>query len=155
MNKLVFCCSILFSSALVAQERSVASGGEASGTGGTVSYTIGLPDFQTYSGSNGTISGGVQQAYELLSVNVDEWDKDFILKLYPNPVTDCLVIEIPETDSDLSYHIISTEGKLVKSGKISDIKTSIDVNTLVSEGYFIEIRKNNQPVRHYQFIKVN
>ena len=155
MNKLIFCSSFLFCSSLMAQERSVASGGEASGTGGTVSYTIGLPDFQTYSGTSGTISEGVQQAYELLSVNVHEWDKDFILKLYPNPVTDYLIIEVPETDAELTYNILSHSGQLLKSGNLSEIKTSIEVRSFVSEGYFIEIRKNNQLVRHYQFIKVN
>lgn len=155
MNKLIFCSSFLFCSTLMAQERSVASGGEASGTGGTVSYTIGLPDFQTYSGSNGTISEGVQQAYELLSLNVNDWNKDFQVVFYPNPVTDYLVIEVPETDAELTYNILSHSGQLVKSGNLSEIKTSIEVRSFVSEGYFIEIRKNNQLVRHYQFIKVN
>jgi hypothetical protein len=155
MKRIIFYCSFLYCSSVLAQERPVASGGEASGTGGTVSYTIGLPDYLTYSANNGTLSQGLQQAYELLSLNVAEWNKDFKVAIYPNPVIDYLVIEIPETDPELSYHIISSEGKVVKNGRLSDIKTTVDLNAFVSEGYFIEIRKNNLPVRQYQFIKVN
>ncbi|MCP4553263.1 MAG: T9SS C-terminal target domain-containing protein, partial [Bacteroidetes bacterium] len=40
------------------------SGGEASGSGGAVSYSVGQVVCQTYSGTNGSVAEGVQQPYE-------------------------------------------------------------------------------------------
>jgi hypothetical protein len=49
---------------MFSQESLSTSGGEANGTGGTVSYSIGQVFYSTYSGSNGTLSEGVQQPFE-------------------------------------------------------------------------------------------
>ena len=53
---------------LFAQSQTTASGGEASGSGGTVSYTVGQTAYQTNVGTGGTVTEGLQQAYEIFSV---------------------------------------------------------------------------------------
>ncbi len=50
---------------LHAQESTTASGGEASGDGGTVSYSVGQVVYGTHSGTTGSVSEGIQQAYEI------------------------------------------------------------------------------------------
>lgn len=56
----------LFSLSLQAQEVILTSGGNASGSGGTVSYSIGQTFYTTYTGANGSASHGVQHPYETL-----------------------------------------------------------------------------------------
>jgi hypothetical protein len=52
-------CSI----GLFAQQGNVAAGGSGSGTGGSFTFSIGQPDFQTFSSAQGSISLGLQQVY--------------------------------------------------------------------------------------------
>jgi len=48
---------------LFAQQGTVAAGGEATGTGGTMSYSIGQVDYLMYSSSHGSLSLGLQQSW--------------------------------------------------------------------------------------------
>jgi len=50
---------------LQAQETIPASGGKASGSGGTASYSFGQVVYTTYTGTNGLVAQGVQQPFEI------------------------------------------------------------------------------------------
>ena len=50
---------------LHAQEAIITSGGDASGSTGSVSYTIGQVVYTTNTGTNGSAAQGVQQPYEI------------------------------------------------------------------------------------------
>lgn len=51
--------------ALQAQQTVPATGGVATGSGGTVSYTVGQVADTTQTGSGGTVTQGVQQPFEI------------------------------------------------------------------------------------------
>ncbi|MCK4748161.1 MAG: hypothetical protein KAT15_14025, partial [Bacteroidales bacterium] len=53
---------------LNAQEAIPATGGEANGSGGTVSYTVGQLLYHTQSANSGTVAQGVQQPFEILEL---------------------------------------------------------------------------------------
>lgn len=74
---------------LLSQETVSAGGKEATGTGGTVSYTIGQVVYTTNTGTNGSVVQGVQQPYEISVVTGLEEAEDISLEfsIYPNPVT--------------------------------------------------------------------
>lgn len=55
------CALALIGHASIAQQNTVAAGGEATGTGGTVSFSVGQLDAFTATGSGGTAQHGVQQ----------------------------------------------------------------------------------------------
>lgn len=48
---------------LLAQQGNVAAGGDATGTGGSMSYSIGQVDYLVYSSSQGSLSLGLQQTW--------------------------------------------------------------------------------------------
>ena len=50
---------------LQAQESTQTSGGEATGEGGTVNYTVGQVAYDTHTGTTGSVAEGVQQPYEI------------------------------------------------------------------------------------------
>ncbi|MBC8045268.1 MAG: T9SS type A sorting domain-containing protein [Fimbriimonadaceae bacterium] len=58
----MFCCAITY---VYAQAGTSASGGEGSGDGGKVSYTVGLVSYMTFIGSGGNIMQGVQHPYDV------------------------------------------------------------------------------------------
>ena len=70
---------------LLAQEVIPTSGGTASGSGGSASYTIGQMIYTTNNGVNGSVSQGIQQPYEISVVSgIEEHVKDFtpIVRFY-------------------------------------------------------------------------
>ena len=56
---------ILSSFRIMAQQAINASGANATGSGGSVSYSVGQVLYTTNSGSNGSSAQGVQQPYEI------------------------------------------------------------------------------------------
>ena len=79
-----------------AQKAIPASGGNATGTNGSVSYTVGQVLYTTNIGTNGSVAEGVQQPYEISVVVGIEQAKDInlICTVYPNPATDLLTLEV-------------------------------------------------------------
>ena len=80
---------VLSASVLFAQNAVTVSGGEANGNSGSVSYSIGQTFYSTNVGSNGQVSEGVQQPYEIYDVTeVQSTISDVIsLSAFPNPTS--------------------------------------------------------------------
>jgi len=118
---------------LQAQESVNATGGDASGSGGSVSYSVGQVAYQTYTRTNGSVSEGVQQPYEISVVTGLEEAKgiNFVVSAYPNPTTDYLTLSINDNVqtrhalSQLSFQLYDMNGKLLQSEKITGNQTSI------------------------------
>jgi hypothetical protein len=68
-----------------AQENANTSGGVATGSGGTVAYSIGQVAYTTNTGSNGSVDQGVQHAYEIFTVGIKETELNISLTAFPNP----------------------------------------------------------------------
>ena len=75
------------------------------------------------------------------------------IKIYPNPVQNILVIENPE-EIYSSLLISDANGKVVRSEKLSGVKSNIDFSKLPAGQYFIRLQgvKENKTV---EVIKVN
>ena len=129
---------------LQAQTSVNAAGENTSGSGGSASYSVGQVAYQTKTGTNGSVSEGVQQPYEISVVIEIEEAKgiNLMAAAFPNPTTDYLTLSINEFDiSNLSYQLYDFNGKLLQNKKITDTKTSIVMSNLVSANYFVKITK--------------
>jgi hypothetical protein len=141
---------------LQAQESVTATGGNASGSGGSVSYSVGQVVYQTHTGINGSVAEGVQQPYEISVVTGLKEAKgiNLICSAYPNPTTDYLTLSIDEFDfSNLSYQLYDINGKLLQSERISGNQTSIVMSSLVPAAYFVKIIQGNKEVKTFKIIK--
>ncbi|MDD3860464.1 MAG: T9SS type A sorting domain-containing protein [Bacteroidales bacterium] len=141
---------------LQAQESIIAAGGDASGSGGSTSYSVGQVVYTTNIGTSGSVSQGVQQPYEISVVTAIEEAKDINLSVtaYPNPTTAYLTLSINEFDiSNLSYQLYDMNGKLLQSEKITGTQTSIVMSNLVPANYFVKVIKGNDEVKTFKIIK--
>lgn len=158
-QKLTYLSIVCFATVLfncVAQQSPTASGGDATGTNGSVSYSVGQIVYLTSSGSNGSISEGVQQPFEISEVLGSEDFSNLItdIKIYPNPSTDVLTLNLINQDNlELDYQIIDNNGKLLTSDKIIANETNIDVAALPSSIYYLKITNVNKEVKTYKIIK--
>ena len=83
-----------------AQESSNSSGGNATGSGGTVAYSIGQVVYTTNTGSNGSVAQGVQHAYEIFTVGIKETELNISLTAFPNPTTENLTLQISDFNNE-------------------------------------------------------
>lgn len=147
---IVACCISYYS---FSQQNTVTSGGDASGAGGSYSYSIGQVDYINNSGSNGNVHEGVQQPYEFFNeVGLDE---EFLVvtNIYPNPSTDIIVVETDESRTDLEYMIYDANGKVLGSGEITSSKTEIDVSSFATGQYILKISNTQKIIESIKIIK--
>jgi hypothetical protein len=138
---------------LHAQESPTAAGGEATGTGGTASYSVGQVVYTTATGTNGSVAQGVQQPYEIsTTVGINESSINLEMSVYPNPTANYLTLKVDDT-KNLSYLLIDATGKVIKSNTISNVQTKIDLQHLAKAYYFVKVVNNNQLIKTFKVIK--
>lgn len=133
---------------LKAQEAIPASGGNATGAGGSVSYSVGQMVYTTSSGTSGSVAQGVQQPYEISVVTglINDNGIKLVFTAYPNPTTNFLILQIEgEAQSRYTAFLYNTTGVLLKSIKIADNETAIDMSNLVTATYFLKIVNTKNP----------
>lgn len=141
---------------LRAQEALPASGGNASGNGGTASYVIGQVLYTANTGTGGSESQGVQQPYEISAVTALDESRGITLRYsaYPNPVTDILTLRIEgETQMQFMASLFDINGKLLESKKTNGIETSIDMKNLVPAVYILKVTGNNKEIITFRITK--
>lgn len=138
-----------------AQESANSSGGDATGSGGTVAYSVGQIVYTTNTGSSGTVSQGVQHAYEIFTVGIKETGLNILLIAFPNPTTDNLTLQIQDYNNEkLSYQLFDMQGKWLSNGHIVAQQTQINMNNLPAATYFIHVvNQENKKVKSFKIIK--
>ena len=155
MKNIFLIITLLSSGIILAQESVNTSGSNASGTGGAVSYTVGQVAYTSSSGSNGSVSAGVQQAFTITATTgVDETNFNLDVSVYPNPTTDLLVLSINELTEDYSYQVIDLAGKRLTNGQLRNNQTQLDFSSYASGSYYVNIITNqNKQIKTFQVIK--
>ena len=129
-------------SGVYAQEAILAAGGNALGSGSSVSYSVGQLVYATNTGSSGSVAQGVQQPYEISVVSGIEQGKhmNLICMAYPNPTTDLLTLKTENYDNKvLSYLLYNVNGKLLESKKLTGNKTTISMANHAPATYLLKI----------------
>jgi len=127
-----------------AQQSVNAAGGNASGTSGSASYSIGQLVYTTNASGSGSVAQGVQHAYEIFPVG-NENTNNVTITTWPNPAAEILLVNIGNYNQEkLNYFMYDAEGKLVLSGQINAQQTKINTGQLASAIYFLTIINQQQ-----------
>jgi hypothetical protein len=138
---------------LHAQESLTATGGEATGTGGTASYSVGQVVYTTNTGTNGSVAQGVQQPYEIsTTVGINETSINLEMSVYPNPTKNYLTLKT-EDNSNLSYQLYDLQGKVIENKKVNANSTIITMEALPKASYFLTVTDNKKIVKTFKVIK--
>ncbi|MEM9722082.1 MAG: T9SS type A sorting domain-containing protein [Bacteroidota bacterium] len=140
---------------LQAQETPVASGGDAIGSGGTVSYAVGQVVYATDTGTNGSEAKGVQQPFEISVITgINELGIALGVSVYPNPTTTFLRLQVEsEKVGGLSYQLVDLQGKIITGKRIHANAAIIKMENLPKAAYFLRINNNLQTVKIFKIIK--
>lgn len=140
MNKIFiilafFMCAV----AVSAQTGVVTSGGDASGTGGSVSYSVGQVVYTTNTGTDGSVAQGVQQPYEISEiVAINDFEADWECLVFPNPANDFLIISHSHADN-CTFQLYDNNAQLIRNGKLDVGETNVPMRDLAPAVYFLRI----------------
>lgn len=140
---------------LLAQESANTAGGDATGSGGSVAYSIGQVVYTTETGSGGSLAQGVQQPYEVITVGVAQPGATVALTAFPNPATDQITLSMVNGSADgLSYQLFDLNGKLLQQAPIAASQIQLDMRHLAMATYFLKVtNEDNQPIQSFKIIK--
>lgn len=138
-----------------AQSNTLASGGTATGSSGTLSYSLGQIDYSTLTGSGGSLSEGVQQPFEIASLDADVYPNIILqMKVYPNPFETQIILSISDFTSEyLEYTVYDMQGKLLISNKISTVETSVSLENQQAATYLLQVTDSGQLLKTFIIIK--
>ena len=138
-----------------AQQATTATGGNASGSGGTVAYSVGQIVYTTHTGATGSVAQGVQQPYEIsIVLGIDNHSTNLGLSAYPNPTTNFLTLNVGNAElSTLNFQLYDILGKLIESRKIISSSETIAIENLPTATYFLKVTNNNNEVKTFKIIK--
>ena len=130
------------------------SGGQASGTNGTIDFSVGQLVYTFESGEEGSTWEGVQQPFEISVVtNISEGFYGVEASVYPNPTNGMLRIELPEDLGQVDFHLYNMNGQLVKKGQSEGPQSELSLTDLPSGAYLLGIFSKDVLNQQFTIIK--
>ncbi|MCK9339599.1 MAG: T9SS type A sorting domain-containing protein [Bacteroidales bacterium] len=160
MKKICLLTIVIMMTVLYANAQSslVGTGGEATGNGGSVSFSVGQIAVQSNGDGTTTISEGVQQPYEISVSGVDNYPNITLnAVVYPNPTLDIVRLTIDNFDlqgDNVSARLFDGNGKLIKELRIADCQTEIDMESLPSGTYYLNLFSAKQMLKSFKVVKM-
>jgi hypothetical protein len=143
-----------FSHGAIAQNGIVASGVKATGSGGTVNYSVGPIIFKKPNGQPST--DGLQQPFEILTLSSDEFNTTSIeLSFFPNPTAKELHLLLKNSGNEVFYfQLASLDGRtLVSAQKILSEDTIVNLEVHPQGIYFLQVTSGNKSIKTFKIIK--
>lgn len=135
-----------------AQFATLSAGGEGSGPGGTVSFSIGQLVVEETEDSEGSISPGVQQTYESSVVYVSETVSDNRLMVYPNPTNHFVQLQFEKTFVG-RVRVLDVNGRLVFEESINDLQKNINAQSWPSGIYLLHVLNGQNVFSIHKVVK--
>ena len=141
----------------IAQQGIHTTGGNASGPGGSVSYSVGQVFYssQSSSSSGGSLVQGVQHPYELTVTELKSLHPfQIFCEAFPNPTTRELNLRIRgEHPEDGSWKLIDGKGVALLSGKISALETLISMAAVPMAVYSLQVSIGKKEIKVFKIVK--
>lgn len=152
---LLLVCGFATLTAQVLHAGIMAAGGNASGTGGSVSYSVGQLFYTTAFGTNGSVSEGVQQPFEISVLSgMDITEIDLYYSVYPNPTNGKLTLNVKNYEPNtFIYQLYDVNGKMLRNDRLIENETIIEMSDLSSATYFLKVIMKNKEVKLFKIIK--
>ncbi len=141
---------------LSGQETTTTTGGNATGSGGSVSYTVGQVAYTTQTGTTGSAAEGVQQPFEIYIVSgiKEGANISLVFSAYPNPANEYVIIMIQDFKTEkLTYALYDLNGKQLDSKNLESNETTISMSQLQRSTYFLKVFQSSKELKTFKIIK--
>ena len=140
---------------LFAQQEILSAACDATGIGGSVTWSVGQVAYSDWSDVTGTLTEGVQQPYEIFIIyGLEDFEPDPEFIVFPNPTSGKVTLKFFNHQPDnMSSCIYDGDGALLYRIAIDTKEVSIPMDNLKPATYFLIILEKDQPVKSYKIIK--
>ncbi|MDC8003371.1 T9SS type A sorting domain-containing protein [Aureisphaera galaxeae] len=139
----------------MAQRNTVATGGEATGSGGTVGYSVGQIDYTEATGSGGSANLGLQQPFEIFVLGVDDQPNITIeMAVFPNPTQANLTLRLDQAPTPgMRIALYDILGRSLYENEVHFNETIIPMEALASATYILRVSDNYSLLKTFKIIK--
>ena len=133
-----------------------AAGGDATGTGGSASFSLGQTFYTAVDDGSTSVWAGVQQPYEISIISGVEGHAGISLDLsvYPNPSVNILTLSIGGyNNEEMFFHLYDIKGRLLQQARIVNDKTTINVEERPAAAYLLRVSDNTTDLKTFKIIK--
>ena len=160
MKKLLYTMILLpLSFSAIAQSAFVPMGGSASGSNGSLTYTVGQIAVQSASNGDKSVLEGVQQPYEIQTVGIDDYPGITLeAVVYPNPTRNYVQLRISNFDipeQGLAAQLYDANGKLLEIYTVSDLLTQFDLSKYPAATYQLRVLDGKRMLKTFKVIRMN
>jgi len=155
----LFCTFQISYSQGIEQNVLATSGGIATGTGGSVEWTLGELVIGAFESDNNQVTQGFHQTYLLKNLLADLGDTPLTktkVAIFPNPTADIINITIAETTSKRKkIELIDMSGRRILSRLEFGNHIEIDLNTTPQGIYYLRISDaSGLPIGRFKVVKL-
>lgn len=148
-------------SGMQSQSAVLSAGGDATGSGGSVAFSVGQVAYTHIDGEAGSVSLGVQQPHFVIMVDTDDPELKISVSAYPNPANDFVTLNLNLHNVDngnyekLSFRLYTVDGTQLLQQEIVSNVTKVSLENLPSATYVLRIVRNNTEVKTFKIFKSN
>lgn len=136
-------------------------GGDISGNGGSLSYTVGqlAVSFDKQRSTNAeyvklSLFEGVQQTYSVTELSIDGVAQIAVkVNIAPNPTTDKIKVMLESPVDNLYFELYTMSGNLLQKDKFSGAEQIVDMSSLPSGSYLLRVVAEKME-NNYRIIKL-
>lgn len=127
----------------------------------SLSWTIGECINETFNANNNTLTQGFQQNFEyIITIDINEIkEKDFFIKVFPNPSSDFITISIStpnKKQADYFIVIYDLQGKIVYTANYNKNEFLINMLPYTIGTYILGISNSeHKSIYKYKIVKTN
>jgi len=157
---LVLVALLLASVSTKAQETFATTGGDATGTSSSISYTVGQMAIMTsyervtaVENTSANVREGVQQTYSVEELKIEGAEPfNFDIKVYPNPTTDNITVKLERAAVGMHYELYGANGQLLRKESIGSDEQTIDMGDCAAGAYILRV-VGETATQSYRIIK--
>lgn len=139
-------------------ETIIAAGGDATGSSGTATYSIGQI-FYTYNGLSSiyNVAQGIQhEEFDKAPIKPEIVKPLLEISIFPNPTSDFVNLNMKGVElanGQQSYQLYDIQGRLLKQGIIDQNEIQVSLNNLRRSIYILRIYDNKEVVKTFKILK--
>jgi hypothetical protein len=154
---LTICIILVFTSAITALAQQVISsaGAHAVGTNVQLSWTVGEPIIETFTGTSSILTQGFQQGKLTVTAIEPDIYPGISLSVYPNPVALELTLVISGNEmANPEYYLYNPEGKLLVNKIIDNQPEKINMQNYPAGTYLLKVfSKEKKSLKTFKVLK--
>ncbi len=129
-----------------AQDAKLATGGNATGSNGSASYSVGQINYKEQ---------GVQQPIEIFTVGITKNTTAVQCLLFPNPAVHSVSLTVNDFINSTTYQLLDANSKLLVADKLTSTTTTIGLQNYANGVFYLNVLQKNSIVKSFKLIKNN